>query len=133
MIFGIGCDIIQIDRIEKLLASSGDAFLKRVFTEGEREHAEKYKRNKASVVSHFAKRFAAKEAFAKALGTGFGATISMQDVGVKNDEAGNPYLSLSEKAEKALERITGGETVAHLSLSDDHPVAMAVVIIEKRT
>ena len=103
MIIGIGTDIIDIRRIEKVLARHGARFLKRVFTEEERAYAERRPRNFAATL---AKRFAAKEACAKALGTGLGQGVSWQDIGVVRGKFGPPSLKLKGKAIEHLARLT---------------------------
>ncbi len=131
MVCSIGCDIVQIPRIEALLEKNEQAFLARVFTKAEQHAAEKYSQNRQGFIAHFAKRFAAKEAFAKALGTGFGQTISMQDVAVENTVKGAPLFIFSSKAQAAIEASFGEGAMVKLSLSDDYPQALAFVIIEK--
>lgn len=125
----IGCDIVQIPRIEQLLEKSREAFLKRVYMPQEQENAQKYIQNPQKYASHLAKRFAAKEAFSKAVGTGFGKSIAMNDIGVINNEAGAPELIFSEKAKKLLDEKFGDKVIVCLSLSDDYPQALAFVVI----
>jgi len=131
MILGIGNDIVQIERIEKAIERSGQKFKDRCFTPHEQAKAEK---RKSAIASVYAKRFAAKEACAKALGTGFADGIIMRDIGVVEDDYGRPLLELSGGAEKRLRAITpdGMVAVLHLSLADDPPVAQAFVVIEAR-
>jgi holo-[acyl-carrier protein] synthase len=130
MIIGLGSDIVNIERVAQLLDKSGDKFKNRTFTKHEIEAVGRYSDNK-KINAHFAKRFAAKEAFAKAVGTGFGKHLSFLDVGVENDEAGKPFLVLNDRASALARLLTDGkEAVCHLSLSDDYPYAVAVVIIE---
>lgn len=121
MILGIGTDLVDIRRVEKLLINQGEQFKKRVFTEYEQEQG-------GDNAAFYAKRFAAKEACAKALRTGFGNGFSMHDIGVENDEYGAPYLVLSNGA---LEKMNALRGAAHLSLSDEPPYALAFVVIEK--
>lgn len=121
MIIGIGTDLVDISRIQNLLDTQGERFKERVFTPHERAQG----KNDASF---YAKRFAAKEACAKAFGTGFGNGFSMNDIGVDNDELGAPVLVLSGGAEKKLKELQGR---AHLSLSDEQSYAQAFVVIEK--
>lgn len=136
MIFGIGNDICDITRIERSLARFGAAFEERVFTEGERAKARRRagggKRN--GLASTYAKRFAAKEAFGKALGTGVGAGggIYWRDIEVVNLPSGKPTIALSGGAKAALDYITpkGQQAVIHLSLVDEYPHAQAFVVIE---
>lgn len=133
MILGIGNDIVQIDRIEKALKRSGEKFEERCFTAYERKKANSRKNSGMSVVAAtYAKRFAAKEACAKALGCGFAEGVKMCDIGVIEDENGRPLLSLEGGAQKRLQALTptGYDVTLHLSLSDDYPVAQAFVIIE---
>ena len=125
----IGCDIVQIPRIEQLIAKSSEAFLKRVYMPQEQENAQKYMQNPQKNASHLAKRFAAKEAFSKAVGTGFGKSIAMNDIGVINNEAGAPEFIFSEKAKMLLKEKFGDKVSVHLSLSDDYPQALAFVVI----
>lgn len=127
----VGCDIVQIPRIARLIETKGDAFLTRVFTISERETATKFAKQSEKYAAHFAKRFAAKEAFAKALGSGFGQTIAMQDVGVANDAKGAPFFEFSDKAKQALTKQFGDKVSVSLSLSDDAPQAMAFVVIHE--
>jgi holo-[acyl-carrier protein] synthase len=128
MILGIGTDIIDIRRIERVLKRHGTRFLKRVFTEEERAYAESRPRNYAAAL---AKRFAAKEACAKALGTGLGQGVSWQDIGVVRQKFGPPSLTLKGKAAKHLARLTpaGHSAGVHVSLTDDYPQALAFVVI----
>lgn len=136
MIFGIGSDICDITRIERSLARFGATFENRVFTEGEQAKARRRagggKRN--GVASTYAKRFAAKEAFGKALGTGVGAGggIFWRDIEVVNLPGGKPTLRLHGGARDALLYATpkGHEAVLHLSLVDEYPTAQAFVVIE---
>ena len=133
MIIGIGNDIVRIDRIEAALKRHGEKFKNRCFTVHEQEKA--HRRQKAgnnAVACVYAKRFAAKEACAKALGTGFANGVNMCDIGVVEDEKGRPFLELSGGALTQLNKITpdGKRAVLHLSLSDDPPIAQAFVIIE---
>lgn len=131
MIIGIGNDLVDIRRIEKALQRHGTRFENRCFTEAERAKAST--RLKAQTYSHvFAKRFAAKEACAKALGTGFAQGVHMKDIGVTEDTHGRPFLSLTGGAEKQLRRLTpeGHKAMIHLSLTDDYPYAQAFVVIE---
>jgi holo-[acyl-carrier protein] synthase len=127
----IGCDIIQIPRIEALLESAGEKFIERVFTSSERQSAEKKKHNTRLYAAHFAKRFAAKEAFAKALGTGFGQSLAMHSLGIINNSSGAPEFELSTQAKKAVEAKFGHSYEIDVSLSDDYPQALAFVIIRQ--
>lgn len=129
MIIGIGSDLCNIDRIAKVLERHGERFEMRSFTETERAKAAKRPFTRAGT---YAKRFAAKEAFSKAVGTGFFRGVYMKDIGVVNAKSGAPTLALTNGAAKRLEELTpqGHEAVIHLTLTDDHPWAQAFVIIE---
>ena len=129
MIIGIGTDIIDIRRIEKLLKTQGKKFEKRVFTDFERGVA-KEKKGK-QFAAYYAKRFAAKEALAKALGTGIGASLSFQDIEIYNHVNGLPAILLNEKAKNVLIKKIGSRKKSdiHLSLSDEYPYAQAFVVI----
>ena len=127
MILGLGNDIIDIRRIEKTIERYGDRFLGRVFTDTERKKSEA----RAGRGASYAKRFAAKEACAKALGTGFRRGVFWRDMGVVNLRSGRPTMVLTGGAAEQLERITpqGFEARVDVSLSDDFPLAQAIVII----
>ncbi len=131
MIIGLGSDLCNIERIQKALDRHGDRFEQRCFTEVERAKAAKRPFTRAGT---YAKRFAAKEAFSKAVGTGFYRGVYMKDIGVVNAPSGAPTLSLTQGAAKRLAELTppGHEAVVHLTLTDDHPWAQAFVIIEAR-
>ena len=128
MIVGIGSDLTDIRRIKDTLDRFGDRFMERLFTPLERERSLR----KADPAASFAKRFAAKEACAKALGTGMRRGVFWRDMGVVNLRSGQPTLALTGGAAEQLARIVPmGRTAAiHLSLTDDHPYAQAFVIIE---
>ncbi len=128
MIIGLGSDLCNIDRITKSLERFGDRFTNRVFTDVERARAEKRPFTRAGT---YAKRFAAKEAFSKAVGTGFKSGVFMRDIGVVNKSTGEPTLALTGGAQERLDAITppGHAARIHLTMTDDHPFAMAVVII----
>lgn len=127
MIIGLGNDVIDIRRIEKTIARYGDRFLLRVFTETERAKSDRRHLRVAS----YAKRFAAKEACAKALGTGFRRGVFWQDMGVVNLPSGRPTLKLTGGAARILEELTpdGHEAQIDLTITDDFPTAQAIVII----
>jgi holo-[acyl-carrier protein] synthase len=127
MIIGLGNDMIDITRIEATIARFGDRFLDRVFTPLERTKSD----GRAQRVASYAKRFAAKEACAKALGTGLRRGVHWRDMGVVNLASGRPTLVLTGGAKKQLEAITpaGQEARIDLTLSDDFPWAQAIVII----
>ena len=128
-IIGLGSDLCNIDRIQNSLDRFGDRFLKRVFTETEQAKAQKRPFTRAGTL---AKRFAAKEAFSKAVGTGFKRGVFMKDIGVINKASGEPTLKLSGGAKERLDAMTppGHAARIHLTMTDDHPFALAVVIIE---
>ncbi len=131
MIISIGSDLCNIERIANSLERWGERFEQRVFTETERAKAARRPFTKAGTL---AKRFAAKEAFSKAVGTGFKAGVFMRDIGVVNLPSGAPTLALAGGAATRLAAITpaGHEAVIHLTLTDDHPWAQAFVVIEAR-
>jgi holo-[acyl-carrier protein] synthase len=131
MILAIGSDLCNIDRIQASLDRFGERFEARVFTDTERAKAALRPFTRAGT---YAKRFAAKEAFAKAVGTGFRSGVFMKDIGVVNAKSGAPTLALSGGAASRLAAMTppGHELVVHLTLTDDHPWAQAFVIIEAR-
>ena len=128
MIIGIGSDITDIRRIENSLARFGSRFTQRVFTDIERARAER----KAGPANTYAKRFAAKEACAKALGTGIRRGVFWRDMGVVNARSGQPTLALTGGAAARLAEITppGHATTIHLTLTDEPPYAQAFVVIE---
>jgi holo-[acyl-carrier protein] synthase len=128
VIIGIGSDIIDIRRIERTVERFGQRFLNRVFTDIEREKAESRRRR----VDTYAKRFAAKEACAKALGTGIYRGVTWQQMEVVNLKGGKPTLRLSGAAGKRLEELTPSTLTPHIhvTLTDDHPWAQAFVVIE---
>jgi holo-[acyl-carrier protein] synthase len=129
MIIGLGSDLCNIERIQHSLDRFGERFERRVFTETERAKAEKRPFTRAGT---YAKRFAAKEAFSKAVGTGFKRGVFMKDIGVVNLPSGQPTLALTGGAKLRLDAMTppGHAALIHLTMTDDHPFAMAVVIIE---
>jgi holo-[acyl-carrier protein] synthase len=128
MILGLGSDLSDIRRIQSSLERFGDRFKERVFTELERTRSDR----KADAAASYAKRFAAKEACAKALGTGMRRGVFWRDMGVVNMRSGQPTMQLTGGALARLEEMTppGMKAVIHLSLTDDHPYAQAFVIIE---
>jgi holo-[acyl-carrier protein] synthase len=127
MIVGIGNDVIDIRRIEKTIERYGERFLNRVFTEAERARSD----GRAGRAASYAKRFAAKEACAKALGTGLRNGVFWKDMGVVNLGSGRPTMVLTGGAAAQLRRITpqGLEPRVHVTLTDDFPLAQAVVLI----
>lgn len=128
MIIGLGSDLIDIRRIEKSLATYGARFTNRVFTEVEQEKSDARHQRAAS----YAKRFAAKEACAKALGTGISRGVFWRDMGVVNLPGGKPTMKLTYGALAQLHSMmpSGYEPVIHLTITDDYPLAQAFVIIE---
>jgi holo-[acyl-carrier protein] synthase len=130
MILGIGSDICDIRRIEKAIERHGARFLERVFTETERAKA--LRRTEAIQAATFAKRFAAKEAAAKALGTGFRRGVFFSNLGVVNLPSGQPTLQMTGGAADRLRAITPAGTSAqvHLTMTDEYPYAFAQVIID---
>ncbi|RNJ61923.1 MAG: holo-ACP synthase [Porphyrobacter sp. IPPAS B-1204] len=129
MIIGMGSDLCNIERIANSIARYGERFENRVFTDTE---IAKARRRPFTIAGTYAKRFAAKEAFSKAVGTGFKRGVFMKDIGVVNAPSGAPTLALTGGAALRLEEITpkGHEARIHLTLTDDHPWAQAFVIIE---
>lgn len=129
MIIGLGSDLCNIERIRNSLDRFGDRFVQRVFTDVEQAKAARRPLTRAGTL---AKRFAAKEAFSKAVGTGFRAGVFMRDIGVVNAPSGAPTLALTGGAKARLDAMTpaGHEAVIHLTLTDDHPWAQAFVVIE---
>ena len=128
MIIGIGNDLCDISRIEKTLDRFGDRFIRRCFTNIEVERSERRMQRAAS----YAKRFAAKEACAKALGTGMARGVFWRDMGVVNLPGGKPTMQLTNGAAARLAELTpaGHRAVVHLTITDDHPLAQAFVVIE---
>jgi len=131
VIVGLGSDLCNIDRIQASLDRFGERFLARVFTDVERGKAERRPFTRAGT---YAKRFAAKEAFSKAVGTGFNRGVFMRDIGVVNMASGAPTLALTGGAKARLDALTpeGHAMHVHLTLTDDHPWAQAFVILEAR-
>ncbi|HLH95397.1 MAG TPA: holo-ACP synthase [Xanthobacteraceae bacterium] len=127
MILGIGSDLVDIRRVEHAISRHGDRFLLRIFTEAERATAER----RARRVETYAKRFAAKEACSKALGTGFRAGVFFRDMGVVNLRSGRPTMALTGGALARLKAITpdGYEARIDITLTDEGPLAQAFVII----
>jgi len=130
LIVGIGSDLSDIRRVEKTLERFGERFTHRVFTEVERARSER----KGNAAASYAKRFAAKEACAKALGTGIRRGVFWRDMGVVNLRSGQPTMALTGGAATRLAELTpkGSTAVIHVSLTDDYPYAQAFVIIEAR-
>ena len=128
MILGVGADLCDIRRIQTSLERFGERFKQRCFTDLERARSDR----KAQPAWSYAKRFAAKEACAKALGTGMRSDVYWRDMGVVNMRSGQPTLALTGHAAEHLSRLTpdGHEARIHLTLSDEHPYALAFVVIE---
>ena len=131
MILGIGTDLANIDRIAATLERFGDRFRDRVFTPAEQRKAESRKR---AIAATYAKRWAAKEACSKALGTGLRMGIAWKDMAVTNLRSGQPVMHVTGWAAERLRAMTpeGHEAVIHITLTDDHPWAQAFVVIEAR-
>jgi holo-[acyl-carrier protein] synthase len=127
MILGIGSDLIDIRRVEKTIARHGERFIGRIFTDAERAKAERRKNR----IDTYAKRFAAKEACAKALGTGLRAGVFWRDMGVVNLPSGRPTMHLTGGALERLKAITpvGHEPRIDVTITDEYPLAQALVII----
>ena len=127
MIIGIGTDLVDIRRIERTIDRHGERFLARIFTDSERTRAER----RVNAVETYAKRFAAKEACAKALGTGFRRGVFFRDIGVVNLPSGKPTLQLAGGALERLQDITpeGYKAEIDIALTDEWPIAQALVII----
>jgi holo-[acyl-carrier protein] synthase len=127
VIIGIGSDLVDIRRIERVIGRHGERFLSRIFTNAERARAER----RAKSVETYAKRFAAKEACSKALGTGIRAGVWWRDMGVVNLPSGRPTMKLTGGALKRLEAITprGCEARIDVSITDEWPLAQAFVVI----
>ena len=130
MILGIGTDLANIDRIAGTLERFGDRFRNRVFTDVEQRKAER----RADTPGTYAKRWAAKEACSKALGTGLRMGIAWKDMSVSNLRTGQPVMHLTGWARERLDAMTppGHEAIVHVTLTDDHPWAQAMVVIEAR-
>jgi holo-[acyl-carrier protein] synthase len=131
MIVGIGSDLCNIDRIQASVDRFGERFLQRVFTDIEQAKAA---RRPHTMAGTLAKRFAAKEAFSKAVGTGFKSGVYMKDIGVVNAPSGAPTLNLTGGAQARLDAMApaGHALEVHLTMTDDHPWAQAFVIIYAR-
>jgi holo-[acyl-carrier protein] synthase len=135
MIFGIGIDLVSVDRIEKLLTQFKEKFAERIFTANEILRANQIKvsdENFLPRVLFYAKRFAAKEAFSKALGLGIGRGIDFKDIEVENDDLGKPIIKILNGKEIFLQNHCKAQQISiHLSLTDEKSTAIAFVIIEK--
>jgi holo-[acyl-carrier protein] synthase len=130
MILGIGTDLANIDRIQSTLDRYGDRFRNRVFTETEQRKSER----RRDAAGTYAKRWAAKEACSKALGTGLRMGIKWKDMAVRNLSTGQPVMEVTGWAADRLAKMTpaGYEAIIHVTLTDDHPWAQAIVVIEAR-
>ncbi len=130
MILGVGTDLANIERIAGVLERHGDRFRNRVFTEIEQRKAER----RIYTAGTYAKRWAAKEACSKALGTGLRMGIAWKDMAVRNLKTGQPVMEVSGWAAERLRDMTpkGHEAIIHVTLTDDHPWAQAFVVIEAR-
>lgn len=128
MIVGLGSDLIDIRRVERSLERFGDRFVQRIFTDIEQRKSDRRRLRAAS----YAKRFAAKEACAKALGTGLSRGVFWRDMGVVNLPGGKPTMHLTNGAAAQLQRLlpAGHKAVIHLTITDDFPLAQAFVVIE---
>ena len=128
MIIGIGSDVVDIRRIERTLERFGERFTRRVFTELERARSDR----RATRAASYARRFAAKEACSKALGSGIRMGVAWREMGVVNLPSGQPTMHLSGGALARLERLVpeAHRPVIHLTMTDDHPIAQAFVVIE---
>ena len=124
MIIGVGTDVLQIDRIEKLFDKYGEAFLKKNFHSKEIECFCAFESKKG--IAYLAKRFAGKEAVAKALGSGVGEGLAFKDIVILNDELGAPYVEFSTSVIQNF-----SDKKIHISLSDDYPIAVAFVVISE--
>ena len=131
MILGIGSDLIDIRRVEKTIGRFGDRFINRIFTEAEKRKAERRKGAGDAYAATLAKRFAAKEAAAKALGTGFRRGVYWRDLGVINQPSGKPTIIMTGGAAARLAALTpdGMRAQVDLTLTDEYPIAEALVII----
>jgi holo-[acyl-carrier protein] synthase len=128
MIIGLGSDLIDIRRIDKSLSRFGDRFVNRLFTPVEQAKSDRRNQRAAS----YAKRFAAKEACSKALGTGIARGVYWRDMGVVNLPSGKPTMELTNSAARQMEKLIpeGHTAIIHLTITDDYPLAQAFVIIE---
>ena len=127
MILGTGIDLLKVSRIKKLLDNYGDIFIKKVFS----EYEIKKNKNITLKVSKIAKAFSTKEAFVKALGTGFTKEISFKDISLKNEERGKPIIDLSNRVQEYLKKKTpnGYKTIINVSISDEKEYVISNVII----
>lgn len=130
MIIGIGTDIVEVARIAQSISKFGDKFLQRTFSQDEQKAAQKL----SDATNYYAKRYAAKEAFSKALGTGIGSSAALAEISTMNDKLGAPYLTLSGVAAETVVKLAvkngGSQIKIHISLSDEKQYAQAFVILE---
>lgn len=129
MIVGIGSDLVDIRRIQKTIETYGDKFLNRIFTPAERARAEGLEPDKKG--AYYAKRYAAKEAVSKAMGSGIGRLAGWQEIETLNNDAGAPAVHLSGQTAESLRVLAGTDARVFISLSDEYKYAMATVVIEK--
>ncbi|MGZ3592680.1 MAG: holo-ACP synthase [Syntrophales bacterium] len=125
MIHGIGTDLVEVSRIERILKKWGDRFLQRVYANDEIE----YCRNKAFPAIHFAARFAAKESFLKSLGIGLGMGVKLREIEVRNNELGSPVLKVNRKLGNILDNL--GVNAIHVSMTHTREHAHAIVVLER--
>lgn len=132
MIIGIGTDVIQIPRIEKILNRHSSLFIKKYFSHSELEKYKNYSLTQQQLASKLAKLFSAKEAFVKALGTGVRLGISLKEIEVLSDKMGKPYFNITGITKDYIKNNMNYKNIKyHLSLSDDYPIGTAFVIIEE--
>jgi holo-[acyl-carrier protein] synthase len=125
MIHGIGTDLVEVSRIERILKKWGDRFLQRVYANDEIEYCS----NKAFPAIHFAARFAAKESFLKSLGMGLGMGVNLREIEVSNDELGSPVLKVNKKIGNILDNL--GVNAVHVSMTHTREHAHAIVVLER--
>ena len=132
MIIGMGCDIVRIDRMKKLVPLFNKGIQQHILSPLEKQELNQMDLNDEQISRFLAKRFAAKEAFGKALGTGFRDGIYLKDITIHHDDLGKPFLSVENEALDTLLKITNQQDYQiHLSLSDEADLAQAFVIIER--
>jgi len=124
-VYGIGCDVVDISRIKKALINKN--FRKKIFSQSEIKTVE----SKANKVASYAKKFAAKEALSKALGTGLSGGISFKDISINNDKKGKPYITLAGKTKSAVSQIIKKKYKIFISISDEQKYALAMVVITR--
>lgn len=128
MIFGLGTDLVRQSRIEESMGRFGDRLARRILTDRERSQFDERPRNAAQQARFMSQRFAAKEAFAKALGTGIQAGVRWRDMGIHHEPSGKPLLHVSPDMQARLDAL--GVRFLHVSLSDEDGMSLAVVILE---